>query len=123
MNVGVIASGECLEGKGPGDTGLRERTWGSPLSVGVVSEGLADEGVSRDLAKCLRRCPETPSEASLWAQVFLSHLSQLGAPDKQVRYLEPNTQAPLQPGVTAGSSLSHGSLASWPNSYHQNNVL
>lgn len=33
--------------------------------------------------KWLRRCPETHLEASLWAQIVLSHLGQLGALDKQ----------------------------------------
>lgn len=84
--------------KGREIRGSESAPWGSPLSVGVVSEGLSDEGMPRDLAKCLRRCPETHPEASLWAQIFLSHLGQLGAPDKQVRYLEPNAQAPPQPG-------------------------
>lgn len=52
--------------------------------MGVVSEGLSDEGMSRDLQKVAsRRCPEHTAEASLWAQIVLSHLGQLGALDKQ----------------------------------------
>lgn len=47
----MITSGECLEGKGLGVRGSESAPWGSPLSVGVVSESLSDEGMSRDLQR------------------------------------------------------------------------
>ena len=49
--MGMITSGECLEGKGLGVRGSDSAPWGSPLSVGVVSESLSDEGMSRDLQR------------------------------------------------------------------------
>lgn len=47
----MITSEECLEGKGLGVRRPESAPWGSPLSVGVVSEGLSDEGMSRDLQR------------------------------------------------------------------------
>lgn len=112
--MGMVTSGGCLEGKGPGVRGSESTPWGSPLSVGVVSEGLSDE-CQGTCKKWLRRCPETHPEASLWAQIALSHLGQLGALDKQDgRYLEPSAQAPPQPGRRCWVLPFSRLWASWP---------
>lgn len=83
VNLGMVTSGECLEEKGQELGSSESAPWGSPLSAGVVSEGLSDEDLE-DLQKVAEEVSqETHLEASLWAQIVLSHLGQLGALDKQ----------------------------------------
>ena len=74
VNMGMVTSGGCLEGKGPGVRGSESTPWGSPLSVGVVSEGLSDE-CQGTCKKWLRRCPETHPELLEFTQ---THVHRVG---------------------------------------------